>query len=395
MTYNRAVYLLACLLAVSIFPLLWVGGMVTSKGAGMSVPDWPNTFGYNMFLVPWERWAPGTAGGVFWEHFHRLLGAWVGFVSLTLCGVAWFTDRRRWVKVVSTLLLVGICLQGIKGGLRVLDSSLTLAIAHGIFGQIVFTGSCLFALLTSKLWANQLREFTFLGSSNAKLARRVSVGLIAVTVLCVTQLSVGALMRHNPMRGVNGGAGLAIPDWPLHYGKIIPPISRADVDAVNQIRPFDYNLPPITPGDVHLHITHRLGAYTLALVAVIVAGAMILRLGKTCLFSRVGGCVLLTLLALQITWGVLTVVYRKPADIATLHQATGALLLMTSVVLTFVMWRWTRRTQATAHIEDRVRSSKRESFAVASGLAGGNPRRQVEARQAESREATSVEAGVR
>jgi heme a synthase len=386
---HRIVHLLAWLLALSIFPLLWFGGMVTSKGAGMSVPDWPNTFGYNMFLVPWEKWSPWVSGGVFWEHSHRLLGAWAGVVAIALVVSAWVVGRQRWVGVYATLLLVCICIQGIKGGLRVTESSLTLAIAHGIFAQIVFCASCLFVLLTSQTWLTKwsmvrltgdpLTGDRLTGDATRSISRKVRWLLSAVVVLCVVQLSIGAVMRHQPNRGVNGGPGLAIPDWPLHYGKVMPPMSRAKVEEVNQLRPFTYNLPPIEVKDVHLHFTHRLGAYTLATVA-LVAGVFMLTKFKGMFSVKVGGAVLIGLVAMQITWGVLTVLYRKPADIATLHQATGALLFMTSVVMCCISWVWTQRS-AIEVMSPSMKSGRRMTDTLAQTLAGANPKKQVESHE--------------
>ncbi len=331
------------MLALSIFPLLWVGGMVTSKGAGMSVPDWPTSFGYNMFLLPWDKWSPfagSDSGGIFWEHFHRLLGMLAGFVAIALVAAAFITDRRKWVRIGASLLLLAIIIQGIKGGLRVRDVSLTLAIAHGIFGQAVFSGACLFVLATSAFWTRTA------GEARLRTSKWISKALVIVTLLCLTQLTVGAIMRHNPLRGINGGAGLAIPDWPLHYGKVLPPISAAGVQAVNQVRPFTYNLPTVTAGEIHLHFLHRMGAYTLALIALVTVSLIVLRHrdNRALLF---GGVTLGLLVTLQITWGVLTVLYKKPADIATLHQATGALLLMTCVLLTFITLGWSNRRTIT------------------------------------------------
>src|SRR5215471_12611640 len=83
---------LALLTAAATFPLIFMGGLVTSHGAGMSVPDWPNSWGYNMFLFPPHLWR----GGIWYEHIHRLMGSIMGMLSITLTVLAWKLERRRW-----------------------------------------------------------------------------------------------------------------------------------------------------------------------------------------------------------------------------------------------------------------------------------------------------------
>src|SRR6185436_11650599 len=92
--HNRPLHLLALLTAAATFPLIFMGGLVTSHGAGMSVPDWPNSYGYNMFLFPPRLWI----GGILYEHTHRLAGTVVGMLSIALTVVAWRTEPRRWVR---------------------------------------------------------------------------------------------------------------------------------------------------------------------------------------------------------------------------------------------------------------------------------------------------------
>src|SRR5918911_1731463 len=93
-SYNPALHTVALLTACATFPLIFMGGLVTSHGAGMSVPDWPNSYGYNMFLFPPRYWV----GGILYEHTHRLAGTVVGILSIVLTVVAWKTEPRRWVR---------------------------------------------------------------------------------------------------------------------------------------------------------------------------------------------------------------------------------------------------------------------------------------------------------
>ncbi|MCE3243034.1 MAG: putative Cytochrome oxidase assembly precursor, partial [Deltaproteobacteria bacterium] len=81
---------LAVITACATFPLLFIGGLVTSKGAGLAVPDWPTTFGYNMFLYPWSK----MVGNIFYEHSHRLVASAVGFLTIALALSLWVQERR-------------------------------------------------------------------------------------------------------------------------------------------------------------------------------------------------------------------------------------------------------------------------------------------------------------
>src|ERR1700683_802934 len=96
---------IALLTAVATFPLIFMGGLVTSHHAGMSVPDWPNSWGYNMFTFPPSKWV----GGILFEHTHRLAGAGVGLLALITAVMAWVTDRRLSIRIAATALLLAVC----------------------------------------------------------------------------------------------------------------------------------------------------------------------------------------------------------------------------------------------------------------------------------------------
>src|SRR5919112_5811193 len=99
--YNRALHVLALLTTAATFPLIFMGGLVTSHGAGMSVPDWPNSYGYNMFTFPPSKWV----GGIFYEHTHRLAGTVVGMLSIALALVASRAEPRKWVRRLAYSVL--------------------------------------------------------------------------------------------------------------------------------------------------------------------------------------------------------------------------------------------------------------------------------------------------
>src|SRR5881227_2250072 len=124
--YNRTLHVIALLTCIATFPLIFMGGLVTSHGAGMSVPDWPNSYGYNMFLFPPRLWI----GGILYEHTHRLMATVVGMLSIALTIVAWWTESRRWVRWLATSVLAAVIFQGVLGGLRVVLVKHDLAIVH-------------------------------------------------------------------------------------------------------------------------------------------------------------------------------------------------------------------------------------------------------------------------
>jgi cytochrome c oxidase assembly protein subunit 15 len=380
---------------LAMFPLIWMGGLVTSKGAGMSVPDWPNTFGYNMFAVPWEHWIGAEAGGVFYEHAHRLLGTIAGFCALaavlaafgvarkperrkrlvratlvlgglavasyvamklvptyavakglghvvsTFAGLALVTgvaatcrtkEPRVWRRWLAVGLLVAVCIQGLLGGLRVVMVELDLAIVHGIFGQLTLCMGGLLVLASTRWWEATARERSPAGVG-------LAWGASAVFVLCVGQLVVAAIMRHYD-------AGLAVPDFPLHFGQVAPPTDAAGLAEANAYRLSEHWLAPVTLGEVWLHVTHRIGAL---LITVAVAWLTVSMWRARAM--RGHAVLLASLVLVQVALGVATVWLAKPADVATAHVATGATLLLTSALLAGRLLRqygWRIETRRTA-----------------------------------------------
>jgi cytochrome c oxidase assembly protein subunit 15 len=326
--YNRVLHHIALLTACATFPLIFMGGLVTSKQAGMSVPDWPNSYGYNMFLFPPRLWI----GNIFYEHTHRLMGTVVGMLSILLTIVAWKTEPRRWVRWLATAVLGAVIFQGVLGGLRVVLVKLDLAIVHACFAQAFFCLTAFTALVTSQWWLETVREGEApsepsserrtkrFGRSLAlpKTDRAFFVACVFAVVLIYLQLIVGAVMRHDQ-------AGLAIPDFPLNYGHVLPPTTSSEVNAIN-LQHLD--APTFSLAQIWLAFGHRIGALlvTIALITVI---TMAIRrkafLGSVALIGM--------LLISQITLGILTVLLKKPADVASTHVAVGALTLMTTFVL--------------------------------------------------------------
>jgi len=316
---NRGLHRMALVVAWATFPLIFIGGLVTSKDAGLSVPDWPNSYGFNMFLFPPRLWA----GNIFYEHTHRLYASFVGLLTVVLAAWAWFGESRRWVRYLGLSCLSMVVIQGVLGGLRVVLLKLNLAIVHACVAQAFFCLVMLMCIVTSQWWALQGENVETSSESNAG---RNLVRLAVVTwVIVFSQLMLGATMRHYR-------AGLAIPDVPLSYGRLIPPTNAADLNAARlAVSPDAWLGDDFTVGQVWLAFGHRFGALIVSAFTVTLS-LIVLRMHRITGLTR-PAILLLILLATQLTLGVLTVLWKKPADLASAHVAVGALVLVTTFVL--------------------------------------------------------------
>src|SRR4051812_44547355 len=187
--YNRKLHWVALLTACATFPLIFMGGLVTSHGAGMSVPDWPNSYGYNMFLFPPRLWI----GGILYEHTHPLMGSVVGMLSIALGAIAGENEKRRWTRWVCYAGLGAVILEGVLGGLRVVLVKLDLAIVHACFAQAFFCLTALAVVVTSKWWmiAPDLSR-----APDAAAGRALIIACVFATAVIFAQLIAGAMMRH-------------------------------------------------------------------------------------------------------------------------------------------------------------------------------------------------------
>lgn len=167
-------------------PLLFIGGLVTSKGAGLAVPDWPTTFGYNMFLYPWSN----MVGGILYEHTHRLVASGVGFLTLLLALLLWFYEKRRWLRWLGIAALGLVILQGVIGGLRVVLLEETLAILHACFAQAFFALAASLALFTSREWKEEIDRVPLAD------AGRIQRLALSTTALIYLQGIFGAILRY-------------------------------------------------------------------------------------------------------------------------------------------------------------------------------------------------------
>ena len=185
---SKWVHRCAVLLGLVTFPLIWVGGLVTTMDAGMAVPDWPNTYGYNMFLYPIETWIGGP-WDLLIEHGHRLLGSLAGLVAIGLVIAAWRREQRGWVFWACVAALLLVIAQGTLGGIRVLAADRAIAKVHGCVGPAFFALTVAIIVVTSSWWHRTSAGFASLGTSFSGLS-------LAVLVLAYLQLVLGANMRH-------------------------------------------------------------------------------------------------------------------------------------------------------------------------------------------------------
>jgi len=187
---SRLPHRLATALVCAVFPLIWVGGLVTSSDAGMAVPDWPSTYGYNLFLYPWTTWFFGP-WDVFIEHGHRLLGAAAGFITIALAWSLWRHESRTWMKLLGVAALAAVIGQGVLGGLRVVLDARLLAMTHACTGPLYFA-------LCVAIWFYTLRSAT--ASSGTADANPQAFRLaLLTTCLAYFQLVLGAVVRHMPV----------------------------------------------------------------------------------------------------------------------------------------------------------------------------------------------------
>src|SRR5271156_2803751 len=261
---NCWLHCFAVLAAISTFLLLGAGGLVTSHEAGMSVPDWPNSYGYNMFAFPISKWT----GGIFYEHTHRLWASVVGLMTTILAIWIWFKDSRQWMKWLGVTAFLLVVAQGVLGGLRVTMKMDSLGIFHGVIAQSFFVLTCAIALFTSRFWIElAAKQKTF------PVARGLCSHVLFVTILIFLQLVLGATMRHQH-------AGLAISDFPLAHGKIWPDTSPDAIARYNAERMETTNVNPITAFQVVLQMVHRIAALVIFAGVAAAVGLSVKRLGK-------------------------------------------------------------------------------------------------------------------
>lgn len=278
--------------------LILAGSLVTSTGSGLAVPDWPTTYGWNMFTFPPSKWV----GGIFYEHGHRLIASTVGLLSIILTAWLWRSSEPKWLKRLGATALAAVVLQGVLGGITVLYFLPTaVSTAHAGLAEIFFCLTTAIAVFTSAGWK------TAEAYVDDVPLRRVAT---ATTIVIYTQILVGATMRHM-------GAGLAIPDFPLMFGRLVP----------------DHWSAAIT-----VHFMHRLGVLVVT-ACILLTASRIWRhhRGRTELSRPI--LLLVALIVVQVALGGLTVLSQRDVTLNSAHVVVGALVLVTSLVVTLRTWR--------------------------------------------------------
>jgi heme a synthase len=432
--FNPWLHRFALLTAAATLALIGVGGLVTSHGAGMAVPDWPNTYGYNLFFFPFSQWV----GGIFYEHLHRLTASGVGLLTVILTLWLYGRQARPWMRWAGATLLffglliialvsarwqdgvvlglagavmleasfvwprcgpsskglrwlglaalVAVILQGVLGGLRVVLFKDQIGILHAALAQGFLVMVCAIAALTARRNAkSEVPSPTFEkrtsknpGQPTVSISSTPDFGLrtsdfyllLASTVLIFAQLLLGATMRHQH-------AGLAIPDFPLAYGHLWPASDPASVAHYNQQRIEITAANPITAFQIQLQMTHRV-------TAVIILGAVAWCAwrtrrwrGKDCNETqRRIGCyvrVWLGLILAQVFLGAATIWSNKAADIATAHVLVGALSLALGAIVSIMSFQEWKEFTRESYPPAGVRPSVPGSIGIRPAGAAGEP----------------------
>ncbi len=290
--------------------LIFAGGMVTSTGSGLAVPDWPLSYG--MLFPP-------MVGGVFYEHGHRMVAEFVGLLTLILAVWTGVSEKRNWVRKLTFWALGAVIAQGILGGITVkFFLPPAVSICHGILAQTFFIMTILLAYSHSQERSRRSRQTDGVIPENENLKM-----VVLLTMAVYLQLIIGAVMRHTK-------SGLAIPDFPTMGGTLIPRFDGAMLAKINDWR-FEKGLDPVNFVQVSLHFLHRLWAF----IILVLAGLLGYRMASVKLTQEARASVfwLLQVLWLQVILGVLTVLSAKSSVITSLHVVTGAATLGACVLL--------------------------------------------------------------
>src|SRR3954471_18576708 len=290
--------------------LIFAGAMVTSTGSGLAVPDWPLSYGMVM---------PPMIGGIFYEHGHRMIAATVGL--LTVIQAIWLQLRepKRVARILGWCSVGAVIAQGVLGGITVLLLlPHSVSIAHAALAEIFLCLNASIAFFTS----------TWFRASRALEKGDAPIGLTSALVpVTYAQILIGATMRHL-------GAGLAIPDFPMSFGHLVPSFSSVAI-AVN--------------------FAHRVGGVCVA--ALIIYTAIRLRRFESSHPLRQLSNLLVTVVLIQVMLGGYVVWSGKQPVITSVHVMTGAatlaLSLVTALTARTIGWR-TRRQRTGALLATEV-----------------------------------------
>jgi cytochrome c oxidase assembly protein subunit 15 len=298
--------------AISTLFLIFAGAMVTSTGSGLAVPDWPNTYGQFMFSFPLSK----MVGGIFYEHGHRMLASTVGFLVVLQAIWLQLREPKKFVRTLGWLSLGAVIVQGILGGVTVLLLlPKAVSVSHAALAEIFFSLNVSIAFFTSR-WYHELRTM-----EKGDAPVRMAWGL---TLIVYLQILAGAVLRHL-------GAGLAIPDFPLSFGKLVPNFLSNEIIAA---------------------YVHRVGGFVVA-AAVIVMAIRLLRYDRNHPLRALAN-LLVAVVAAQVLLGGYVIWSGRQPHITSLHVMLGASTLALSLILTLsartLAWRRTSARSALVEV---------------------------------------------
>ena len=300
---GRLLHRFSAVLAGLVVLLIAAGALVKSKEAGLAVPDWPLSYGS---LNPPRWW---EIENVRAEHGHRLIAGTVAMLTVILALQFRRRESRPWVRRIAYLAVVAVFAQALLGGITVLMFlPPAVSVSHAGLAQLFLCLVVTLALVTSKAWLRA--DFTLHREAPRRRLARLATAATAAVYL---QILLGAVMRHT-------GAGLAIPDFPLVFGGVMPPR-------------FD--------DGVAIHYAHRLGALLVLCLVTAVVWQVLRRFRdeRTLVLPAV---VLAILVAIQIGLGGAVVLTLRAVVPNTVHVAVGALVLANSLAMTLCCWRGVR-----------------------------------------------------
>jgi len=285
--YHRGLHRFAIFTACVTLVLIVAGALVTSNDAGLSVPDWPTSFG-SFFKMP------HMVGGILYEHGHRMVAEFVGLLTIVLAIWTWRVEKRRWMRWLALAALATVIVQGVLGGVTVLFYlPPAVSSAHAALAQTFFCISVAIAVFTGRRWVEETPQVEF----DVRWPSLFTLTLLSIFVLYV-QLILGAMFRH---RGLSW--------WPhvVHAGVVAIVLSWTAIRAIS----------------VYSHIE------AIKRPAVIMLSLMVAQL-----------CLGFLAFITRVMWGRDAAQPELPMVISTVvHVAVGAFLLATTVVLAIQVWR--------------------------------------------------------
>ena len=285
--------------------LIFVGALVKSFEVGLSVPDWPTTYGFQMFAFPWSD----MVGGIFYEHSHRMLATIVGAMTLGLAIWLGLIEKRNNVKKLGYFALILVIIQGLLGGLTVMFFLPTaISMIHGITAQTFLLVIILIAFALSREYSN----------GNSQLDSNRSIVLILFVAVYI-QLILGAWMRHTE-------SGLAIYDFPKMAGQWLPIFNDKMLTAINDWR-FDMDYPEVAMQQVVIHFLHRLGAFVIFILTIVMGYRLHQQKSTYSKMIQLNVFAIYVFVALQILLGVLTIWTAKGPFITSFHVMNGATVM--------------------------------------------------------------------